>query len=207
MNTLKTVAILAFAFAVAVPHHPASAAGASGDRTSWCGPTRNVKVSFRLKRSGKTVSICKDGETLVYAFGTLGDEPELEYRGPVLGSARFPGIIWSPRDGDDGDHGLARLAGMLKADPDHPQAGAAGRLASAARARESNGFYVFGLATGIVSQLVYVFRTGGWEYAVVTTSGRPIALGDEAKEYESREITLVSPDGKLHRLEGAAEAP
>ena len=55
-------------------------------RADWCRSIQTVVISFQLQENGKTASICRDeANTLVYSFGILGGEPELEYRGPILG--------------------------------------------------------------------------------------------------------------------------
>ena len=66
-------------------------------------------------------------------------------------------------------------------------------IEAAANARDSHGFIsVFGL-TGLFSEVVYICRTGGWEYIIVSTSGR-------RTDYSEKRLIVISPDGKLHRL-------
>ena len=52
-----------------------------------------------------------------------------------------------------------------------------------------------------MDQVTYIFRSGGWEYAVSATSGRPGGIpADELSDYESHEITLLSPTGETFTL-------
>ena len=60
---------------------------------SWCS-VENEQVGFGLE-NGKTVSVCENAGSseLTYSFGVLGQEPELEYRGPLLASIEGIGGI------------------------------------------------------------------------------------------------------------------
>ena len=54
---------------------------------SWCVDGSEQVEGFRLE-NGKTVSICKTAGSsdLTYRYGALGEEPELVYSGPLLGT-------------------------------------------------------------------------------------------------------------------------
>ena len=165
----------------------------------WCSATQTVVVSFQLQKNGKTASICRDdADTLVYSFGVLGGEPEMEYRGPILGEISARATLWG--------EGVSSLADLVSAlgnedttwfDPNIDT----DAIAKAARSRETNGFYAVQATTGPVGQGVYIFRRGGWEYAIGSTWGRPINVGeDDLEEYSSHEITVLSPNGKTYHL-------
>lgn len=165
----------------------------------WCGPAQSLRVNFRLTENGKTVSICREEpNTLVYFFGELGSEPELEYKGPILDTIRARAVLWG-----EGVKNLSELAtavaggsGMWHAPEIDPA-----RIARAASSRESSGFYVVEASTGLVSQSVHVFRSGGWEYTISSSSGRPMNDPDgDVGEYRSNEITVVSPQGRTYVL-------
>ena len=77
----------------------------------------------------------------------------------------------------------------------------AGAIAKAARSRETSGFYTVNAFTGMVGQGVYIFRTGGWEYAISSSEGRPVNVEeDELDDYRSHEISVLSPKGKTYHL-------
>ncbi|MYB51182.1 MAG: hypothetical protein F4X77_03120 [Acidobacteriia bacterium] len=58
---------------------------------SWCVDGSEQVEGFRLG-NGKTVSICKTAGSpdVTYTYGVLGEEPELVYSGPLLGT--FEGL-------------------------------------------------------------------------------------------------------------------
>ena len=58
---------------------------------SWCVNGSEESMGFRLE-NGKTVSICvaAGSSDLTYMYGVLGEEPELVYSGPQLGT--FEGL-------------------------------------------------------------------------------------------------------------------
>ena len=164
----------------------------------------NVLVSFRLE-NGKQVTVYREDEdTLVYTFGVPGEKPELAYRGPILAEVRAVAILW-----DEGIGSLAELARALASEDSDwttwsgERSAAAQAIAQAADARESRGFVTAHTLTGLFSQSIYIFRTGGWEYSVVSTYERPSNVSkDEQEYYESHSITIVSPQGKRYYFEG-----
>ena len=167
-------------------------------------PEKVVYVSFRLE-NGKQATIHRaDEDTLVYTFGVPGEKPELAYRGPILAEVRAIATLWG-----EGVESLADLASVLAIEDSAwtPWSGerhvVAQEIALAADARESRGFVTAHTLTGLFSQSVYIFRTGGWEYSVVSTYERPINVAkDEQEYYESHSVTIVSPQGKRYYLEG-----
>ena len=168
-------------------------------RNNWCTDAQTVEVSFTLQENGKTVSICRDASNnLVYTFGVYGSQPELEYRGPILGKIRGTAVTW----GGDVTN-LAELASALGDENSNwfnPQMDV-DAIAKAARARETNGFYIVNGFTGQVDQYLYIFRTGGWEYAVEEKFGRAMNVSeDELEEMRSSKITVESPNGKTYHM-------
>ncbi|MCY4438396.1 MAG: hypothetical protein OXE05_13835 [Chloroflexi bacterium] len=163
---------------------------------------QDVLVSFRLE-NGKQVTVYREDEdTLVYTFGVPGKEPELAYRGPILAEVRAAATLWG-----EGVGSLAELARALASKDSAwttwrgERSIAAQNIAQAANARESRGFIWASAITGLVSQSVYIFRTGGWEYTVASTWGRPINVPkDELACYTSYSVTVLSPQGKRHSL-------
>lgn len=159
---------------------------------------RDVLVSFRLE-NGKQATVYREGEdTLVYTFGFPGNEPELEYRGPILAEVRAVATLW-----DEGVGSLAELARALAKEDsswapwDGERHVVAQKIAEAASGQESRGFVTADTLTGILSQSVYIFRVDGWEYSVVSTYERPInSSKHEYSEWHS--VTAISPQGKKH---------
>ena len=168
-------------------------------RLNWCTDIQTAEVSFTLQKNARSLSICRDeSNNLVYSFGVLGRQRELEYSGPILGKFRATGALWG-----EGVTRLAELASALRDESStwfgtHMDDNA---IVNAAKARETNGFYIVNAVTGPIDQVVYIFRTGGWEYAVISTRGRPINVeDDELEDYSSNTITVVSPDGKTYHM-------
>ena len=155
-------------------------------------PQKDRVVSFQLE-NGKQITLYRENEkTLVYTFGIPGKKPELEYRGPILADISMITSLW----GDSEMTSLSNLA-TWEILPNNQKK----IIEKVAKSRESHGFIHIDGLTGLVSQSVYIFRTGGWEYTVEFTEGRPINVpDDELENYKSSGITVRSPDGKLHRL-------
>ena len=158
---------------------------------NWCTDLQTVWVSFRLKND-KTVSVCRDpSDKLVYSFGTLGREPELEYEGPIVATFSLPAMLWGESIGD-----LSTLADAVAAGEVGGSDELAREMVTAIESGETNGFYVLNMLTGLISESVYLFRTGGWEYAVVSSVGRPMGGCDGV----DRRIDLLSPDQIRYHL-------
>ncbi len=157
---------------------------------SWCDSSATAVTSFRTRNSGKTVSLCMEGDLLTYVFGQLGDEPELVYSGPVLGDASGTAVLWG-----EGVSSLADLAADLES-PDSVW-GADPVVSQLAESSDTKGFFRIGAMTGLLDQSVYVFRRGGWEYTIVSEWGRGMNLPEMAG-HESHSITVRSPAGKTY---------
>lgn len=175
---------------------------------SWCADGQSRYLSFQLSQNGKTASICEDDGVLTYAFGHLGGEPELRYAGREIAAFSFPGSIVGF---DEFDVSLASLAADTFAvvnarrwpwnrDPREPGewVDEMERLAGSAN---TGGFVVVEGLTGFTGSVSYIFRNGGWEYAISAMWGRPIQVPeDELDDYEDHSITLRSPEGRVYRL-------
>lgn len=170
----------------------------SNEARGWCDPGETVLTSFETGGSGRTVSLCEDGDVLTYVFGHLGDEPELVYSGPVLGSASGNAVLWG-----EGVSSLAELA-AARENPDatwmldlqfyEDEESDIRRLAES---EDTHGFVSVRAATGLVDQSAYIFRRGGWEYTIISEWGRGMNDPDMAG-YESQSISVRSPSGELH---------
>ena len=151
------------------------------------GPKKDIVVSFRLE-NGKKVTLYRENEdTLVYTFGTPGEKPELEYKGPMLADLDMTAALWS-EGASEGTSNLKELASWTawsKNDQDI--------IDKAANAPDSQGFIEVSDLTGLFSESTYIFRTGGWEYAIVRTWGR-------RSDYSEKSLIVISPDGKVHHL-------
>lgn len=162
---------------------------------NWCS-VGDERVGFGLE-SGKTVSVCENAGSseLTYSFGVLGEEPELEYQGPLLASI----------EGIGGIRTLAELATVVDGgDGEWSAEVPPGTLADAAGAPDSGGFVhvstVF--ASGGVEE-TYFFRRAGWEYVVRTGYSRNVnpEIAEELGEYSSwNYITVISPDGEEYEV-------
>ena len=172
------------------PQEKASTDGALLQPESWCGPGQSTAVNF-TRETGETVTICREGDTLTYAYGSLeSPEPELVYSGPEVASLGGVARMWSDVDG-----GLCGRADQ-------------GGLGELARARDTNGFVVFSGSTGLFNETAYVFRRDGWEYEVVDTWGRGQTSNTSPDHHEST-ITVRSPSeqGCLQSVPDTSRTP
>lgn len=103
----------------------------------------------------------------------------MRYRGPVLGELSLTAYLWS---GDT----LAEVASYADND----------EIAKAADSLDTNGFYFVRGLTGLFGQGVYIFRHGGWEFAISYMGGR------QGNYHGSYEITVTSPTGEVYHLYG-----
>ncbi len=173
-------------------------AGAQGRETAavsiagWCPDGDEALVSFELE-NGKTVSICRsaDSSELKYFYGTLGKDPELEYRGPLLGT--IEGV--SGYSHDLAGLGRDEFTGPFVSTDVSPE-----RVAAAAKASDSGGFFhVYSVGCCGGEEESYLFRRGAWEYAVRVGYSRNVNpdIAVELGDYSDWElITMLSPDGE-----------
>lgn len=169
----------------------------SNGARGWCDPGDTVITSFETRETGRTVSLCEDGDVLTYVFGHLGDEPELVYSGPVLGSASGTAVLWG-----EGVSSLAELA----AERENPDAtwmldlqfyeDEESDIRRLAEADDTYGFVSVRALTGLLDQSAYIFRRGGWEYTIVSEWGRGMNDPDMAG-HQSQSISVRSPSGEL----------
>ncbi|MCY4376200.1 MAG: hypothetical protein OXC31_20795, partial [Spirochaetaceae bacterium] len=150
--------------------------------------------------NGKTLSICSrhDNEaevsTYTYFFRHLGSEPEFRYSGRVL--ARLGGPSF--RVEGPGSSVLSALVGMAGDEE------ARAVLVKFSDAPGTEGFIVLRDSTGYFSSGCYIFRSGGWQYEVCSTTGRTLDAQADTEEYEKLAtyadywLTLRSPDGKVY---------
>ena len=162
----------------------------------WCVDGDEKMMGFRLE-NGKTVSICEaaGSSELIYAYGVLGEEPELVYRGPRLGS--FEGLSGFSYD-------IASLASGFETEfsgPDVSVSASPEAVSAAESGPDSRGFfYVHSRGCCGGEEEAYLFKRGGWEYAV--RSGYSRNHGDDELierigHYTPWEvITVTSPDGE-----------
>ncbi len=198
MTSIRTVPVMAAAVIVA------TAAGTPGVGlmqavSSWCpgnevpdSPGEGGLMSFALE-NGKTVTICRNPESseLTYYYGAVGDPPELEYRGPLLGtipdwsfSADLPELV---------EYGAAESGDLSQQ-----------TLAEIAAGSDSGGFVrVFGTGVSGGEETSYLFRTGGWQYAVrigYSRNRNPEIVAELGNTNYWEIITLISPDGQDYTI-------
>ena len=159
-------------------------------------------INFRLE-NGKSVTIYRENEdTLVYTFGVPGKKPELEYKGSIIAEVSARAALWSDSVGNL--KGLMDRLAQVDSSwtiADDEEGTIKKKIAKIATSRESRGFIYVDAMTGLVSQSVYIFRTGGWEYIIGATWGRPINVPeDELEDYNSYSLTVISPKGKKYQL-------
>ena len=162
---------------------------------SWCVGGSKEVMGFGLE-NGKTVSVCNAGGSsdLTYSYGVLGEEPELVYSGPLVGT--FEGLSGH-------SYAIADLADGFATEfsgPDVSVNASREAVAAAASGSDSRGFFFvhsWGCCGG--EEEAYLFKRGAWEYAVSSGYSR-IVNPDIAAEYgdysDWQRITVTSPDGE-----------
>ena len=187
---VAAVAVLAVAACgrTDVPAEPSDAVD------SWCVDGSDVVLGFKLENA-KTVSICKPAGSsdLAYTYGVLGEGPELVYSGPLLGT--FEGLSGY-------SYAISALADGFATEFSGPNVSvdaSAEVVAAAASGTDSRGFFYvhsWGCCGG--EEEAYLFKRGGWEYAVrsgysrIANPGIAAELGDYS---DWQVITVTSPDG------------
>lgn len=167
---------------------------------TWCVDGSDVVVGFRLE-NGKTVSICQAAgpSDLTYSYGALSEEPELVYSGPLLGTfERLSGY----------SHDIAGLADGFATEfygPDVSVNAPGEAVAAAASGPDSRGFFhVHSVGCCGGEEHAYLFKRGGWEYAVSTGYSRNVNpdIAAELGDYSDWQvITVTSPDGERVTLQ------
>lgn len=134
---------------------------------TWCENEENPRFN-RQTENGKTASICESGDDdLVYYFGTVGQEPELRYAAPLESVGTSIGNMYS---------------------------GSPGARQFSAATRQSDAIIIKTYRTGFFEEILYAFKSGGWEYHLVKSVGRPMA---GMAGYASCDIYVVSPDEEV----------
>ncbi len=165
-----------------------------------CVDGNNVSMGFTLE-NGKTVSICvsEGSSDLTYAYGVLGEEAELVYSGPLLGT--FEGLSGYSYTIAALAHGFAtEFSG-----PDVSVNASGEALAAAASGPDSRGFfYVHSLGCCGGEEHAYLFKRGGWEYAVSNGYSRNVNPDIAAKlgDYSGWQVvTVTSPSGERFTIQ------
>lgn len=191
-RTVRQVAAVAVLAAVACGRTDVPAE-TSETVDSWCVDGSEQVEGFRLE-NGKTVSICKTAGSsdLTYTYGVLGEDPELVYGGPLLGT--FEGL-------SEDSYTIAALADGLAtgfSGPDVSVEASSETVAAAASGPDSRGFFYihsWGCCGG--EEEVYLFKRGGWEYAVSSGYSRnvnPDIAAEQGDYSEWQLISVTSPD-------------
>ncbi|MDE0620649.1 MAG: hypothetical protein OXH83_03145 [Bryobacterales bacterium] len=162
---------------------------------SWCVDGREQVEGFTLE-TGKTVSICETAGSsdLTYTYGVLGQDPELVYSGPLLGTCEgLSGYSYAIADLADGsDTGFSG--------PDVSVEASSEAAAAAASGPDSRGFfYVRSLGCCGGEENAYLFKRGGWEYVVSSGYSRIVNpdIAAELGDYSDwQRISVTSPDGE-----------
>ena len=153
----------------------------------WCTEEQTEHLSFQLEENGKTASICEQEGVLTYSFGHLEGEPELRYSGKEVASFSFLGTVV----------GFALVNARSwpwKEDSREAEELLIREMEELAGSTTTNGFIVLNGQTAFTSSVSYIFRSGGWEYAMSATWGRPISF------WNLHSITVRSPDGQVYTL-------
>ena len=160
----------------------------------------DVLVRFRDDQTDRVFTMHRlDGEQLMFSVREPGEPVGDEYAGPEIAWIRALASLWS-----DFEPGIAEMEARLRDGRstwtlDDSERAALTRAASSA---DTEGFVVVSGITGLVSEVVYLFRKDGWEYAIWRSEGRADRVPeDEMDAYRSMGVIAVSPDGRRHRYD------
>ena len=214
----RATALVAAAFLAAVPTVRAQSsedATPSYDADAATPGANGVAlVCFRDTGTGGVFTLHQVGDQLRFRIRNAVSPGSREFAGPVIATIDAFASVWSdfepdiraietmidagsstwtPFDGDrfDGDRDALARSALRDA------------LARSALSDVSEGFVMVMGRTGLVSESAYLFRIDGWEYAVLSSHGRPWNVpADEMHEYRSNRVVAVSPRGQRYRYEG-----
>ena len=166
----------------------------------------DVLVRFRDDQTDRVFTVHRlDGEQLIFSVREPGKPASDEYAGPVIAEVHAFASLWS-----DFEPGIAVIEARMRDGSstwtlDDSERAA---LTRAAHSADSEGFVVVLGSTGLVSEIVYLFRNDGWEYAVWCSAGRPDQVSeDDMDAYRSMGVIAVSPGGQRSHYDGAPCQP
>ena len=176
-------------------------ASSSGADAATAGSNEPVAlVCFRDSGTERTFTLHRLGDQLKFGDRNTVKRESDEFSGPVIATIRAAASLWSDFEPD-----IATIEAITDGSSTWTlHAGNRESLARSAGSDATEGFVVVWGTTGLVSETVYLFRTDGWEYAVLSSYGRPVNVpGDDLHEYRSNAVMAVSPSGQQYRYEGA----
>ena len=200
----RATALVAAAFLAAVPTVRAQSsedATPSYDADAATPGTNGVAlVCFRDTGTGGVFTLHRVGDQLRFRVRNAVSSGSHEFAGPVIATIDAFASVWSDFEPD-----IRAIETMIDAGSSTWTLfdGDRDALAGSALSDVSEGFVKVMGGTGLVSESAYLFRIDGWEYAVLSSHGRPWNVpADEMHEYRSNRVVAVSPRGQRYRHEG-----
>ena len=158
----------------------------------------DVLVRFRDDQTDKIFAMYRrDGAQLMFSVREPDKPVGDEYAGPEIVWIRASASLWSDFEPGIDEIEVRLRDGRSTWTLDDSERAALTRGASSA---DTEGFVVVSGITGLVSEVVYLFRKDGWEYAIWRSEGRTDRVpAADMDAYRSMGVIAVSPDGKRHR--------
>ena len=201
----RATALVAAAFLAAVPTIRAQSsedATLSYDADAATPGTNGVAlVCFRDTRTEQVFTLHRVGDQLRFTVRNTVNPGSHEFAAPVIATIDAIASVWSDFEPDIRTIETMIDAGSSTWTLHHGDRGA---LARSALSDVTEGFVEVRGMTGLVSEFTYLFRIDGWEYAVLSSDGRPLNVpAGDMHEYRHNGVVAVSPRGQLYRYEGA----
>ena len=201
--------VLAAAFLAAVPTVRAQSsedATPSYDADAATPGTNGVAlVCFRDTGTGGVFTLHRVGDQLRFRVRNTVNPGSHEFAGPVIATIDAFASVWSDFEPD-----IRAIETRIDAEWSRWTLyhGDRDALARSALSDVSEGFVEVRGMTALVSEFAYLFRIDGWEYAVLSSYGRPLNVpAGEMHEYRHNSVVAVSPRGQRYRYEGAPLEP
>ena len=205
----RATALVAAAFLAAVPTIRAQSsedATPSYDADAATPGTNGVAlVCFRDTGTGGVFTLHRVGDQLRFRVRNAVSPGSHEFASPVIATIRAFASVWSDFEPD-----IRTIETMIDAGSSTWTLfdGDRDALARSALSDVTEGFVEVMGGTGLVSESAYLFRIDGWEYAVLSSHGRPLSVpAGEMHEYRRNGVVAVSPRGQQYRYEGAPLEP
>ena len=157
-------------------------------------------VCFRDTGTEQVFTLHRVGDQLRFRVRNAVSPGSHEFAGPVIATIRAFASVWSDFEPD-----IRTIETMIDAGSSTWTLfdGDRDALARSALSDVTEEFVEVMGGTGLVSESAYLFRIDGWEYAVLSSEGRPLNVpAGDMHEYRRNGVVAVSPRGQLHRYEG-----
>ena len=162
-------------------------------------------VCFRDTGTEQVFTLHRVGDQLRFRVRNAVNPGSHEFAGPVIATIDAVASIWSDFEPD-----IRTIETMIDVGSGRwtLRHGDRDALARSASSDVTEGFIEVMGMTGLVSESAHLFRIDGWEYAVLSSHGRPLNVpASDMHEYRHNGVVAVSPRGQRYRYEGVPLEP